>query len=91
MSVTPIKKIRTQDGDAPIDFTGLVNTPAWIKTTASATLEALGTVPVSGGGTGGTTKQTAREGIGIYAGSTAPETFAAQMQTGDIYLYFPEA
>lgn len=46
--------------------------------------------PVSLGGTGGTTKQTGREGLGIYVGNTAPASVAASLATGDIYLYVPD-
>ena len=49
-----------------------------------------GVRPVSLGGTGGTTKQTGREGLGIYVGNTAPSSIAATLQTGDIYLYAPD-
>lgn len=47
-------------------------------------------VSVANGGTGGTTKPTAREGIGIYAGKTAPDTIKSDLAAGDIYLYFPD-
>ena len=45
---------------------------------------------VAYGGTGGTTKDTARNGIGIYYGNTAPDSMAASLSTGDIYLYAPD-
>ena len=45
---------------------------------------------VAYGGTGGTTRDTARNGIGIYYGSTSPDSMAASLQTGDIYLYVPD-
>lgn len=45
---------------------------------------------VSYGGTGGTTKDTARNGIGIYYGNTSPDSMAASLQAGDIYLYAPD-
>lgn len=45
---------------------------------------------VAEGGTGGTTKQTGREGLGVYVGNTAPSSIAATLQTGDIYLYAPD-
>lgn len=46
--------------------------------------------PVSEGGTGGSTKPTAREGIGIYAGNVSPASMASSLETGDIYLYVPD-
>jgi hypothetical protein len=45
---------------------------------------------VGEGGTGGTTKQTGREGLGIYVGNTAPASVAASLDPGDIYLYVPD-
>ena len=45
---------------------------------------------VAFGGTGGTTKDTARNGIGIYYGNTSPDSMAASLQAGDIYLYVPD-
>ena len=55
-------------------------------------IQGLADLPLSvaNGGTGGTTKQTGREGMGIYAGSTAPASIASSLNTGDIYLYFPD-
>lgn len=47
-------------------------------------------IPVTNGGTGGTTKQTGREGIGIYLGNESPSSVAASLQAGDIYLYVPD-
>jgi hypothetical protein len=52
--------------------------------------ELNGVRPVSLGGSGGTTKQTGREGLGIYVGNTAPASVAASLQAGDIYLYAPD-
>lgn len=47
-------------------------------------------IPVTNGGTGGTTKQTGREGIGIYLGNDSPSSVASTLQAGDIYLYVPD-
>ncbi len=45
---------------------------------------------VAEGGTGGTTKQTGREGLGVYVGNDTPSSVAASLETGDIYLYVPD-
>lgn len=47
-------------------------------------------VAVADGGTGGTTKQTGRQGLGIYVGNTSPASIASTLATGDIYLYVPD-
>ena len=47
-------------------------------------------VSVSDGGTGGTTKQGARQGIGIYVGNTLPADMASTLATGDVYIYVPD-
>lgn len=43
-------------------------------------------LPVSYGGTGGTSKSTARSGLGIYYGTSDPESAVANPETGDIYF-----
>lgn len=45
---------------------------------------------VANGGTGATTAKTALENLGIYAGSTAPESIKGSLPTGAIYIYFEE-
>ncbi len=45
---------------------------------------------VSEGGTGGTTKKTGREGLGVYVGNDTPSSVAESLETGDIYLYVPD-
>lgn len=51
------------------------------------------TLDVANGGTGGTTKAEARNGIGIYYGTAAPNDLGAppidNPQEGDIYFYIP--
>ena len=47
-------------------------------------------VPVTSGGTGGTTKESGRNGLGIYVGNTAPSGMVSSLNTGDIYLYCPD-
>jgi len=47
-------------------------------------------VSVSDGGTGGTTPQSAREGIGVYIGNTPPADMASTLNTGDAYIYVPD-
>ena len=47
-------------------------------------------VPVTDGGTGGTTKQTGREGLGLYVGNSSPASVASSLEVGDIYLYVPD-
>ena len=49
-----------------------------------------GVRPVSTGGTGGTTKPTARQGIGIYVGNASPASMVSTLEVGDIYLYAPD-
>lgn len=46
--------------------------------------------PVTDGGTGGTSKQTGREGLGIYVGNSSPASVASTLATGDVYLYVPD-
>ena len=45
---------------------------------------------VSEGGTGGNTKQTARQGLGIYVGNASPASMVSTLEVGDIYLYAPD-
>lgn len=45
---------------------------------------------VANGGTGATTAKTALENLGIYVGSTAPESIKGSLPTGAIYIYFEE-
>lgn len=45
-----------------------------------------GTLAVTHGGTGGTTKDSARQGIGIYSGTALPDT--AGYAEGDIFLLY---
>lgn len=47
-------------------------------------------LPVAKGGTGGTTKPAARNGIGIYVGNTVPSEMVSTLDVGDIYLYVPD-
>ena len=49
-----------------------------------------GVRPVSAGGTGGNTKPTARQGIGIYVGNASPASMVSTLEVGDIYLYAPD-
>ena len=49
-----------------------------------------GVRPVSVGGTGGNTKQTGREGLGIYVGNASPASMVDTLEVGDIYLYAPD-
>ena len=55
----------------------------------------LNTVPafpvsVDNGGTGGTTKQGGRQGLGIYVGNATPASMVSTLDVGDIYLYVPD-
>ena len=43
---------------------------------------------VANGGTGATTATKALENLGIYVGSTAPESIKDSLPTGAIYIYF---
>lgn len=45
---------------------------------------------VANGGTGATTAKKALENLGIYVGSTAPESIKDSLPTGAIYIYFEE-
>lgn len=47
-------------------------------------------VAISKGGTGATTAKKALENLGIYVGSTHPETMKGSLPTGAIYIYFEE-
>lgn len=58
---------------------------AYFRETVTLEGDPLG---VESGGTGGNTKSTARNGIGIYTGTTPPEEVTG-LEEGDIYLYLP--
>jgi len=82
LSATDMKEALQQDCAALWNKT--IEVIDALNTNDSATLD------VSHGGTGGTTKDTARNGIGIFYGNTSPDSMAASLATGDIYLYAPD-
>jgi hypothetical protein len=58
-------------------------------------ISSLNTVPafpigVDNGGTGGTTKPSARNGLGIYVGNATPASMVSTLDVGDVYLYVPD-
>ena len=45
---------------------------------------------IENGGTNATSKGTARENLGVYAGKASPSSVAASLSVGDLYVYVPD-